>query len=57
MKCPYVVNCIISTQSTFEYDEAGQHSVSTSVQQQKPIMCDCLKEECTAWKDSECHYN
>ena len=56
MKCPYTANCQIVTQSKMEYNEDGQMTISTEIQNQELQLIDCLKEECAAFRDGQCHY-
>ena len=56
MKCPYTANYRIITQCSREYDEDGQMTISTDIQNQEVQLIDCLKEECAAYKDGQCNY-
>ena len=56
MKCPYNVNYQIVTQSKMEYNDEGQMTINTDIQNQTVQMIECIKEECAAFEDGKCRY-
>lgn len=56
MKCPYNVNYQIVTQSKMEYNDEGQMTINTNIQNQTVQMIECIKEECAAFEDGKCRY-
>lgn len=57
MKCPYVIDRKIITQTHIEHDEDGQQKDWTEVQNNKAVFAECEKENCGAWRNGRCCYN
>lgn len=58
MKCPYIANQTVITQCNITYDEDSERQkMWKECQVNKVSLADCLKEECGAYKNGECHYN
>ena len=56
MKCPYTVNMLVVEQNTNEFTTDGQCASYQTVTRTTREYLDCLKEECGAYKNGECHY-
>lgn len=57
MKCPYCPVIQDVTQQKYEYDDDDENlSIVTIISNQTPTFLDCLKEECAAFRDGQCHY-
>lgn len=56
MKCPYAADRKIMTTQNILYDDEGNQIGMTEIITNNASFTECLKEECGAYKDSECHY-
>lgn len=56
MVCPYVVSRRIVSQTTFEYDEAGNQSGQQILEHETAQFTKCHKESCGAWQEGRCAY-
>lgn len=58
MKCPYAVNRVIKTVTSFEYNAESIETKQETNEINKAVYCECLKEDCGAYnKDTQrCEY-
>ena len=57
MKCPYAVNRHLVQQTIYEYDDDGEMTFQSVIEQNAADFVDCLKDDCGAWRDGRCQYN
>nr|DAV20556.1 MAG TPA: hypothetical protein [Caudoviricetes sp.] len=53
MKCPYLIKQVL--QDIWANNEAGNNG--KTIQALAQVHTDCIKEQCAAWRDSQCKYN
>ncbi len=56
MTCPYAVDRKVITQTTFEYDEAGNQIMQQTIEKNQAKFVACPQKACGAWKDGRCQY-
>ena len=56
MKCPYALDCIVTTKTKIEYNDDGQEQGSTVTTCNKGYFSDCQKENCGAYQNGKCCY-
>lgn len=57
MKCPYTIHRHNVFQEKYEYGDDGKQILTNRIENNTAEMIECLREECGAFKNGECHYN
>lgn len=56
MKCPYVVDRVVKTETKIEYNDENQEQGSTVTTCNKAYFAECQRSNCGAYQDGKCCY-